>query len=84
MQSKSIVLTPHASTALRERGIDERWVEAALARPDWTALDPCPGRTRVFKAIPEREGRVLRVVYTETAAEIRVITAFFDRDAKKP
>lgn len=78
-----IVFTPHCKTALHERGIDERWVEATLMFPDWTASDPRPDRTRAFKAIPERQGRFLRVVYAETPMEIRVITAFFDRDAKK-
>ena len=37
-----------------------------------------------FRAIPEYENRVLRVACLETAAEIRILTAFFDRKAKRP
>ena len=36
-----------------------------------------PGRA--FRPIAERQGRVLRVVYTLDNNEIRVVTAFFDR-----
>jgi hypothetical protein len=82
--AKPLRMTVHGNTALRERGIELRWVETAISQPDWTALDPHPDRTRAFKIIPERDRRILRVVYAETLSEIRLITAFFDRDAKKP
>jgi hypothetical protein len=76
--------TAHALMALSTRQLEREWVERTLAEPDWWASDPQPDRMRAFKAIPERENRTLRVVYTHTGKEIRVITAFFDRDAKRP
>jgi hypothetical protein len=82
--AKPLRMTVHGDTALRERGIKLRWVETAISQPDWTTLDPRPDRMRAFKTIPERDGRILRVVYAETVTEIRLITAFFDRNAKKP
>jgi hypothetical protein len=37
-----------------------------------------------YRAIPEHGGRVLRVACIETASDIRILTVFFDRDARKP
>jgi hypothetical protein len=39
---------------------------------------------RRLRSIPERDGRMLRVVLVETSAEIRIVTAFLDRRAGKP
>ena len=39
---------------------------------------------RRFCAIPEYGNRVLRVACYETALEIRILTVFFDRDARRP
>jgi hypothetical protein len=76
--------TPHALVALSARQLEREWIERTLDEPDWWASDPYPERIRAFKVIPERENRILRVVYLHTGAEIRVVTAFFDRNAKKP
>lgn len=68
---------------LRERGLDRDWVEAALEYPDIEEEDPeRSGLTRAYKKIPERGGRVLRVVYWRDDEGICVITAFFDRSRK--
>ncbi len=78
------IYSPHALTMLQERHIERAWVEAALGRPDWIETDPTRDRLRAFKVIPLAGNRILRVVYVETEAEIRVITVFFDRNAKNP
>jgi hypothetical protein len=43
-----------------------------------------PGVERRFRAIPEYGNRVLRVACYETVVEIRILTVFFDRDARRP
>ena len=80
---KPISLTVHANQVLSERHIDTAWVSQTTAQPDWRDADPS-GAERRFKAIPERDGRILRVVCIETDNEVRVITAFFDRNARSP
>jgi hypothetical protein len=53
--------------------------------PDWTIPDPHrPGVERRFRAIPEFGGRVLRVACYETPVNIRILTVFFDRKARRP
>jgi len=77
-------LTAHARTRLRERDIDLRWVEETVLDPDWIEVEP---RERVverrFRAIPQFDGRVLRVVCVETDSSIRVISMMFDRNARR-
>jgi len=73
-----IILSSHAAERMAEHGIQEEWVNAAVAQPDWTERDPRPGRTRYFKAIAERGNRVLRVVVEGHI----VVTAHFDRAAR--
>ncbi|MBI5120442.1 MAG: DUF4258 domain-containing protein [Rhodospirillales bacterium] len=39
----------HAQAVMAERGISEEWVEAVLAAPEWTAIEPrSPCRYLVF------------------------------------
>ncbi len=65
---------------LAERGIDPAWVERTVAQPDAVEPDPHhPDRVRAFRVVPERDGRVLRVVYVREDAAVRIITAFLDR-----
>ena len=52
-------------------------------RPDWIEPDPQPGVARYFGIVPEFGGRVLRVVIAETADERRILTAHFDRNARR-
>ncbi len=69
---------------MAERGLSLKWVENAIAEPDWTEPDPAgEGIERRFLSIEEFGGRVLRVVCMETVDEIRVITATFDRNARR-
>jgi hypothetical protein len=82
---KHVVLTVHAELAATERRIDRDWIERAARSPDWRAEDAAtPGAERRFIAIPERENRVLRAVCVESDTEIRVITVFLDRRARRP
>jgi hypothetical protein len=82
---KPVVLTGHAKTALAERNIELKWVEATARTPEWRAPDATePQAERRFAPVAERGGRVLRVACVETDTEIRVLTVFFDRKAKRP
>jgi len=76
-------LTQHAQTVMRERDLRLDWIEAAAVSPDWTEPDPQdPSIQRRFRAVPERDNRILRVACVETVEEIRIVSAFFDRRAR--
>lgn len=76
--------TGHALEALAARRIDPAWVEHAARVPLWTEPDPDhPDVERRFAVIPEFGGRVLRAAVRETATELRVVTAVFDRGARR-
>lgn len=63
----------------------DEWIEMAAYQPDWTEPDKeWPGVGRRFKTISENEDRVLRAVCLENAENIRIISVFFDRKAKRP
>ncbi len=82
---KPLRYTTHCETVMAERQIDREWVEQTVRDPDWWALDPSgPPTERRFRRIPQRDNRVLRVVCLESKTEIRIITAFFDRNAREP
>jgi Domain of unknown function (DUF4258) len=78
-----IRLTKHAALRVRQRHLALAWIEATIAAPDWTAQDPDPTLTCSYRGIPEFGGHVLRVVHRSEGADILVVTAFFDRDAKR-
>jgi hypothetical protein len=80
---KRLRLTAHAEARLARRGLQRAWIEAAALEPDWREPDPNDSDVeRRFRRIEEAGGRILRVACVETEAEIRVITAMLDRDAK--
>jgi len=84
-EAKTITYTSHAETALRERQLEKGWIEKTARFPAWRQTDPGGGGVeRRFRVIEERGGRVLRVVCMETADEIRIISAFLDRRARRP
>lgn len=73
----------HALDTLAERGI-EAWVERTLSSPESVEPDPVhPDRMRAFRALPERDGRVLRVVYVPIPGGARVVTMFLDRGSRR-
>lgn len=71
----------HALARMRMREIEAAWVERTIRNPEVIEPDPVqPGRVRVFAAVPERDGRILRVVYEPLdGEEIAVVTALLDR-----
>lgn len=73
--------TQHARDQIALRSLDQAWVERTILAPD--AVEPGPrhpDRRRAFRALPERDGRVLRLVYVvRSAATFHGITAFLDR-----
>ena len=82
---KPLRFTSHAQDAILERELEQSWIERTVREPEWSRPDPRrPGVERRFCVIPEFGGRVLRVACIETADEIRVLTVFFDRNARKP
>ena len=59
-------------------------VEDTASKPDWIEQDPRDALVeRRFRAIPEFGGRILRVACVETNSSIRVISALFDRNARR-
>ena len=85
MALRRIELTTHAQAALDERRLDLEWVARTVNDADATEPDrQWPEAVRAFKAIPERDGRVLRVVYVPLSDDIaRVLTVFFDRGRRR-
>ena len=82
--TKKLELTAHARLRSQERGLPLRWIEATVCNPDWTEADPRDASIqRRFRAIGEKNGRILRVACVETETTIRVITVTFDRNARR-
>ena len=78
------VYTLHASTMLEERAIDKAWIERTILYPDTVEPDPQhPEMIRAFRVVPERDGRVLRVVYVPSELTCRVTTLFLDRSRRR-
>jgi hypothetical protein len=64
-------------------GIHELIIQVAARSPDWVEPDP-KGHERRFAQVSALGGRTLRIVCDETDTEIRVITVFLDRGARRP
>jgi hypothetical protein len=79
-----ILLTRHAREVIAERGLEQDWIERVLRNPVVVEADPSdPKVMRAYGPVPERGGRMLRVVYTLGDDGIRVLTAFLDRRATR-
>ncbi|MGH7588570.1 MAG: DUF4258 domain-containing protein [Gemmatimonadota bacterium] len=77
-------LTAHAQRVISERALEVEWIERVLREPDFEETDRSdPDVRHALAAIPEREGRILRVVYNHCMQPPRIVTAYFDRSAKK-
>lgn len=75
----------HAETVATERRLEKLWIERTVRDPEWSEPDPSgEGAERRYRSVPERDGRYLRVICVENATEIRIISAFLDRGARKP
>ncbi|NDV87849.1 DUF4258 domain-containing protein [Aurantimonas aggregata] len=85
MEEKRLAYSAHASDAIGERELAFTWIVRTIHKPEWILPDPRrPGVERRYRAIPEHGNRILRVVVMEKSDEIRIITAFFDRRARRP
>jgi hypothetical protein len=74
------VLTEHAKRALEERDIATEWLERTLAKPALREPDSGdPTLEQRYLSIPERDGRVLRVIVDPSVVPVRVVSVFFDR-----
>ncbi|WP_420851256.1 DUF4258 domain-containing protein [Rhizobium quercicola] len=83
--AKPIRYTMHADTVILQRELSKEWIEETVRTPEWTETDPGDlAVRRCFRAIPVRAGRYLRVACVEDEGEFRVVSAFIDRDARKP
>lgn len=68
----------HTMVVMEERRIERSWVERVVGAPAWTEPnDSDPALRLMFGPVPERDGRILRVVYSPEAH--RVVTVFLDR-----
>ncbi|WP_313901165.1 DUF4258 domain-containing protein [Methylobacterium sp. J-048] len=81
MSTVRIRWSDHVLGRMRLREIEPAWVERTIRKPEAMETDPLrPGRVRVFAAVPERDDRVMRVVYEPLEGdEIVVVTALLDR-----
>jgi len=73
--------TQHARAQIALRALDPAWIKRTILAPDASETDPGqPDRTRAFRAVPEREGRMLRVVFVvRSPSTFHIIIAFLDR-----
>ena len=72
-------------TSVAQREIELEWIEKTVFDPDWVVPDvEDPALERRFDAISGFGGRILRVVCFENSEEVRIITVFFDRKARRP
>ncbi|MBV9553722.1 MAG: DUF4258 domain-containing protein [Alphaproteobacteria bacterium] len=84
MAARRLVLTKHAQDMLDEREIPFNWIERVLDAPVFEEPDTTHiGAIRAFAPIVEFGNRMLRVVYYDSEAAIRVITLHFDRGATR-
>ena len=78
-----LTYTLHARHVMEEREISSEWVERAVSAPERRTRDPHDEAVeRFYVRVPERGGRVLRVVVNTDAHPWRVVSAFFDRSMK--
>jgi len=71
----------HFKGMLKERAIDEAWIERVCSEPE--KVEDKPDGTRHFlRKIPEHGNRWLRVVVNITVDPHKAVTAFFDRRLK--
>jgi len=73
------ILIDHAEKRLQRRKIKPEWIRAALEYPDRTENDrEDAALVHALRAIPEKNFRLLRVVYNETVEPVIIVTAFFE------
>jgi hypothetical protein len=79
-----IRLSKHTADEMDWRSILLSYIEETLAVPDRVTDDPTdPTLIRSYKSIAAFGGRVLRVVHRPNGADIFVVTAHWDRGARR-
>jgi hypothetical protein len=79
-----IKLSKHTTDEMGGRKIMLSYIEDALASPDRVTGDPTdPMLTRSYKAIAAFGNRMLRIVHRPDGADVFVVTAHWDRGAKR-
>ena len=63
---------------MHEREIHEDWVKSTVLDPDMTEPRE-DDEVHYLKKIPQKRGKVLRVILNPTTDPNQVITVFFDR-----
>lgn len=82
MENFRYQLTEHASEQVSKRNIQLEWIEQVLQSPIKTKPDDKDPELRVaYGVIPEKDDRILRVVYNFTVEPWKIVTAHFDRNA---
>jgi hypothetical protein len=76
-------LSVHVQSRILERALELAWIEAAIASPDRRAVDPDPTLSHSFKAIAAFGGRVLKPGHRAEGQDVLVVTAHFDRRARR-
>ncbi|TXM67614.1 DUF4258 domain-containing protein [Methylobacterium sp. WL103] len=75
----------HALDNLADRALERMWIERTVTEPEVAEPDPKhPERIRAYRSVPERDGRILRVVYVPTEGGVRITTDFLDRSRRLP
>jgi hypothetical protein len=81
----AIILSKHLTDELDSKRLKMPYIEAAITQPDWTQPDRrWIGVTVSFKAIPEFGNRIIRVAHRLSGTDVFVITAYWDRGARRP
>ena len=76
----AVILSQHTM----RRNIPRAYIEAVLANPAYTTLDrKDPALSCSFGPIPAFGNRMLRVVHRPEGADIFVVTAHWDRGARR-
>ena len=79
-----LILTKHAQQNVARDGLDLAWIEATITKRQHEDRDPKDATLRrAWRSVPQRGGHVLRVVFRPAGTDIVVVTAFFDRGARR-
>jgi uncharacterized DUF497 family protein len=76
-------LSQHARTVISERKIPLAWVERVIDDPQRVEPDlQDPELEHRLKAVPEYDGRVLRVIINTETTPVRIVSVYFDRSMR--
>ena len=80
----AVTLSIHTQREMPGRGITEAYIEAVLASTAYTTPAPIdPSLARSFGRIAAFGGRMLRVVHRPDGNDVFLVTATWDRGARR-